>query len=29
MAGGFDLQPPGAMGEQLEVLENGDPVLDV
>jgi len=21
MAGGFDLQPPAAMGEQLEVLE--------
>ena len=29
MAGGFDLQPPAAMGEQLAVRENGGSVLDV
>ena len=29
MAGSFDLQPQAAIGEQLEVLENGVPVLDV
>ena len=27
--GGFDLQPQAAIGEQLEALENGGPVLDV
>ena len=29
MAGGFSLQPQAAIGEQLEVMENGVPVLDV
>ena len=29
MAGGVDLQPQAAIGEQLEALENGGPVFDV
>ena len=29
MAGGFDLQPQAAIGEQLEALENSGPILDV
>ena len=29
MAGGVDLKPQPAIGEQMVVLENGSPVLDV